>query len=135
MKKVLRFLFATSMLASALASGCGVCVEDRMAAVYDHEVVTRALNDGHQVVFTDVSGPQLPTPAQRHVLARAAQSVGGVIRGSVRTSESPPAMSFAIDAKATAPANAIIEINQRISKQPIRVSLIRALGNPERRAR
>ena len=105
-----------------------------MAATYDHALVTRAMTRGHQVVFTDISGPELTRP-QWQMLARTVHSIGGVMRGSVRTSKSPTALSFEIDPKATAAATAIAEINQRMGKQPIRISLIRAVSPQEVAAR
>jgi hypothetical protein len=133
--KMLVLLLTVGIFAPALAQACGVCVEDRMAATYDHELVTRAISRGHQVVFTDVSGPASPTPAQWHMLARAVQNVDGVIKGSVRTSKSPTALSFEIDPKASAAATAITGINERIGKQPLRVSLIRTISQQEVAAR
>lgn len=134
MKKALFLLFTAGMLAAPLARGCGLCVEDRMAATYDHALVVRAMTRGHQVVFTDISSPEL-TRTQWQMLARTVQSIGGVMRGSVRTSKSPTALSFEIDPRATTAADAITEINQRMGKQPIRVSLIRTISEQEVAAR
>jgi hypothetical protein len=134
MKAVLALVFTAGMLAASLARGCEVCVEDRMAATYDHEVFTRALNRGHQVVFTDITSRAL-TRTEWHLLAWTVQSVRGVMKGSVRISKSPMALSFEIDPKATAAAAAITEINRRMGKQPIRVSLIRTISQQEVAAR
>ena len=134
MKKLLFSIFTAGMLAASLAHGCGVCVEDKMAATYDHEVFTRAMNRGHQVVFADLSSRQL-TRTEWHLFAWTVQSVRGVMKGSVRTSNSPMALSFEIDPKATAAADAIREINRRMGKRPIRVSLIRTLSQQEIAAR
>ena len=134
MKNVLLLLFAAGMLSASLASGCGVCVEDKMAATYDHEVFTRAMNRGHQVVFTDLSGPALRR-TEWHLFAWTVQSVRGVMKGSVRTSKSPMALSFEIDPKVTAAPAAIAQINRRMGKQPIRVSLIRTVSQQEIAAR
>jgi hypothetical protein len=127
-KTVLLLLFTAGMFGAPLARGCGVCVEDRMAATYDHELVKRALDRGHEVVFTDVSGPELER-AQWQALTRAVQSVRGVMRGSVRISKAPMALSFEIDPKTTAAPVAITAVNRLISTQPVRVSLIRTLSD------
>jgi len=89
---------------------------------------------GHQVVFTDVSSRKL-TRSEWHLLAWTVQSVRGVMRGSVRTSKAPMALSFAINPKVTAAATAIREINRRMGKQPVRVSLIRTMSPQEVAAR
>ena len=130
MKKSIFALFTAGMLASSLAQGCGVCVEDRMAATYDHDLVIGAMDRGHQIVFTDVTSREL-TRTEWHLLSWTVQSVRGVMKGSVRTSKSPMALSFEIDPKATAAATAIREINRRMGKQPIRVSLIRTMSPRE----
>ena len=127
MKRVLLVLLAAGMLGAPLARACGVCVEDKMAATYDHKLVARALDRGHQVVFTELSGPPL-TATQWQLLGRTTHSVRGVMRGTVRTSKSPMGLSFEIDPDATAAPAAIAEINRRMDKHPIRVSLIRALS-------
>jgi hypothetical protein len=126
MKSALLVVFTAGMFAASLAWGCGVCVEDKMAATYDHKLVARALDRGHHVVFTELSGPPL-TAAQWQLLGRTTQSVRGVMRDSVRTSKSSMGLSFEIDPNATPAAAAIAEINRRMEKQPIRLSLIRAL--------
>ena len=130
MKKLLLVLFAAGMLAASLAQGCGVCVEDRMAATYDHDLVIGAMDRGHQIVFTDVTSRELAR-TEWALLSWAVQSVRGVMKGSVRTSKSPMALSFEIDPKATSDATAIKEINRRMGKQPIRVSLIRTMSPRE----
>jgi hypothetical protein len=130
MKKWLVVLFTAGMLAASLAQGCGVCVEDRMAATYDHDRVIGAMDRGHQIVFTDVTSREL-TRTEWHLLNWTVQSVRGVMKGSVRTSKSPMALSFEIDPKATSDATAIREINRRMGKQPIRISLIRTMSPRE----
>ena len=118
------------MLAAPLAQGCGDCVEDRMAATYDHDLVVVAMGRGHQIVFTDVTSQAL-TRTEWHLLSWTVQSVRGMMKGSVRISKSPMALSFEIDPKATAAAAAIREINRRVGKQPVRVSLIRTMSPRE----
>jgi hypothetical protein len=97
-------------------------------------VFTRAMGRGHQVVFTDLSSPAL-TRTQWHLLAWAVQSVRGVMKGSVRTSKSPLALSFEIDPKATTAAAAIKEINRRVGGQRVSISLIRTVSQQEVAAR
>ena len=86
--------------AAALASlapaawACGVCIEDKVAATYDHEVVVRAAAKGKVMVFCEVAGP---LDARR--IRRAARSVRGVDPASLRISSQPAALSFALDAQ------------------------------------
>ena len=75
------------------AHACGYCVEDKIAAVYDHAVVTRAAAAGHQVVFLHVDGT-----ATRLALEQAANAAGAD-RGTVRVSADLLTVSFAFDPK------------------------------------
>lgn len=73
------------------AQACGYCVEDKVAAVYDHAVISRALAAKHQVVFMHVEGT-----ATRQAIEQAA-SAAGADRGSVRVSGDLLTVSFAFD--------------------------------------
>src|SRR6185295_17165570 len=72
------------MLMAAIAStsvACGYCIEDRIASVYDHSVVIRAILQKHQVVFFAIDG-QLPAgEASRRTLEAIVESVIGVDKG------------------------------------------------------
>ena len=96
-------------IAAALAAGapatslaCGACIEDKVAATYDHAVVERAAASGDLMVFCEVTGPL----DARH-LKQAMRRVHGVRPQSVRVSTQPPAISFAIDRKAGPPQDAV----------------------------
>jgi hypothetical protein len=91
-----------------VASACGVCVEDKIAAVYDHAVVTRALASGRMVVFAEVRGA--PNGGAIERLANAARRTRGVDRETVRTSVEPGALSFALDAMAQEPRDAVASV-------------------------
>ena len=83
-----------ALLALPLPSwGCGICIEDRIAAVYDHAVVSRAVAAKHEVVFMHVEGN-----ATRQALEQAA-SAAGADRGTVRVSADLLTVSFAFDPK------------------------------------
>lgn len=87
----MRALALALLLAAGPAAACGYCVEDKIASVYDHAVVSRALAARHQVVFMHVEGP-----ATRQALEQAA-SAAGADRGSVRVSSDLLTVSFAFD--------------------------------------
>lgn len=80
-----------SLLSAALlflageAAACGYCVEDKIAATYDHAVVTRALERGQHLAFFHVEGPEPRPEATRRALEDAA-SMSGVEKASVRIS-------------------------------------------------
>lgn len=72
---------------------CGYCVEDKIAATYDHAVVRRALAQKHHVVFFHVEG----AAPGRKALEEAVYSAPAVDRGSVRVSADLLTLSFAFD--------------------------------------
>jgi hypothetical protein len=92
--KTVAAIFVAAILAGAAieASACGACVEDKVAATYDYDVVQHAIARGDVVVFCDVKG-QLD--AER--LRKALRKLGGVDKSSIRVSTAPQAVSFALD--------------------------------------
>ena len=78
------------------ATACGVCAEDKIAAVYDHAAITRSLGAGRTVVFF---GFDAPAQASRAKIEKAAASVAGVDPASVRASLEPGALAIAFDPK------------------------------------
>lgn len=94
----MRAALAVLLLASGQALACGYCVEDKIAATYDHAVVTHALAQKHHVAFLHVEG----AAPSRKALEAAIYSAPGVDRGTVRVSADLLTVSFAFDpAKAT----------------------------------
>ena len=81
---------------------CGACVEDKIAATYDHNVVERAAASGKVMVFCDVIGP-LDAKRLKEVMRR----VRGVKPQSVRVSVQLAAMSFAVDPTVRSPQDAV----------------------------
>jgi len=96
-----RDLLAAALLAPAAALACGACVEDKVAATYDHAVIAKAHARGATVLFTE---PRAATDAA-HVakaVGEAARRAQGVDPASVRTSTEPLALSFALDVRTDA---------------------------------
>ena len=81
------------LVMSGPAAACGYCVEDKIAATYDHAVVTHALAQKHHVAFLHVDG----VAPDRKALAAAIYSAPGVDRGTVRVSADLLTISFAFD--------------------------------------
>ena len=75
---------ALAAIAPAASLACGACVEDKVAATYDHAVVERAAASGDVMVFCEVTGP---LDAQH--LKQAMRRVHGVRPQSVRVSAQP----------------------------------------------
>jgi len=83
------------MSALLLAIACGVCLEDKVAATYDHALVERALRNGRVVVFAE---PRAPVDERRlKSFAAAAARAPGVDAATVKTSAAPATVSFVLD--------------------------------------
>ena len=94
---------------AAEAAACGYCVEDKIASTYDHAVVTRALAQGHHVVFFHIEG----SPGTARELENAASSVPGVDGGSVRLSLPTLTLSVAFDPRRVS----LVELNTRLDRK------------------
>jgi hypothetical protein len=120
------------LLAIALAAwatgaiACGACLEDKVAAAFDYEVVSRAASKGQAVVFAEVQGPG----AAKALVAAArkgAAAVPGVEAASVRTAEEPAALSFAFDVRRSTPASALAAAEKRAGVKGLRLVLLKVV--------
>jgi hypothetical protein len=126
MKRALMALAAAFAAAPfSMAWACGACDEDKVAATYDHAVIDRAASAHHQVVFVAVDGPVDAARIGRRV-ATAASKVPGIVRGSLRTSLSPTAFSFALDAAQEAEV-AVSGFRKAIGEPNARLTLVRIM--------
>ena len=111
----------TGMALALIATGaaaCGYCVEDKIAATYDHSVVTQALARHHHVVFFHVDGT-----ASRRRIEEAAHATRGIDAGTARVSADLLTVSFAFDpTRATLAAiQARMEKKLALPLMPLRV--------------
>ena len=104
------------------AWACGACVEDKVAATYDHAVVQRAAARSQVVVFCGIDGK---FDAVR--LKAAARRIKGVDAASLRTSSEPAALSFALDAARQSPEAALAEL-QHALPAGARLSIVRLMN-------
>lgn len=124
--KTVRAILIVLALASGGASACGVCIEDTIAVVYDHDVVKRALANRHVVVFAVVA-PASKASASLDDVRRATTGTRGVDRGSVRSAIEPAALSFALDPAVQAPQDALRAIEKQAAKQHLKLTLLRVV--------
>lgn len=119
---------AAAALAAAMATfapstshACGACIEDKVAATYDHAVVQSAAASGNVMVFCEVTGA-----LDMSRLKEAARRVRGVKPQSVRVSAQPPALSFAVDPRRLSP-QAAVDMAQRGLLPHTRLTIVRLL--------
>jgi hypothetical protein len=118
-RRALVIAAALAAIAPAASQACGACVEDKVAATYDHGVVERAAASGEVMVFCEVIGP---LDAQR--LKESVRRVRGVKPQSVRVSEQLAAMSFAVNPRVRSPQGAV-ETAQRGMASGTRLRIVR----------
>ena len=66
--------------------GCGYCVEDKIAAAYDHAVVVSAMDRRHEVAFLSLEGTT--AKSRERSIVSAVESVAGVDRKKSITNSS-----------------------------------------------
>jgi hypothetical protein len=126
-KVKLHNIFLTLFTAAPiLAAACGVCIEDKMAATYDHAVIVTAFKRDHVVVFAEMLNTPSTAQGQAQKVVQAFEAIAGVDHGSVRVSFNPGAISFAINERNTDAQNILISAETAL-KSSVRFTLIRIL--------
>jgi hypothetical protein len=85
-----------AVFATGTVQACGHCVEDRIAAVYDHALVQRTVASGHRMAYFAWEGALSGGSARRELLAQV-EAVPGIDKGSARVSMDPAAIAIAFD--------------------------------------
>ena len=88
----------------------------------------------HLVVFGEIDGA-VDMNAVTTGIPAAAKRVQGIDRGTVRTSASPPAFSFALDPAAQAPVAAVADLQKRLRMQGVKLSVLRVMSSDGKAAR
>jgi hypothetical protein len=121
-----RVVLLAAAVAPVGALACGVCIEDKIAATYDHAVITRAAARHQVVVFASLDGF-----GDARALARdattAASRVNGIERDSVRAAAEPPALSFALDPSRQSAEAALGQIEKRAATPGLKLTLLRVV--------
>ena len=82
------------LVAPAISGACGACSEDKVAATYDHAVVSRAAAAGDVLVYGRIDGR-----FDGARLSSMTRRIPGVRHASIRVSTEFRALSFAVDAR------------------------------------
>jgi hypothetical protein len=124
---LLAMMIALAVGAPATSGACGACDEDKVAATYDHAVIDDAIARHQQIVFVAVDGPVSIKKLTARIAA-AANRIRGVQKDTLRTSASPPAFSFALDA-AQKPESAVTRFRKAVGDIPAVLTLVRVMRN------
>ena len=126
----MRVLFAALLALSQQALACGYCVEDKMAAVYDHAAITRALAQKHQVAFFHIDGALAPGAATKRALEGLANAASGVDRGTARVSLESAALSVAFDPQRTSVASLQAALERKLAASKNSLMLLQVMDRP-----
>ncbi len=111
----------------ATAVACGYCVEDKVAAAYDHTVIVRSLGRRHEVAFFAVEGLIASGPGARREIHNALESTRGVDRGTARVSPDGTALSFAYDPVRQKLGPITRALEKSLAPRALNISLLRVL--------
>lgn len=128
MKRLLSALVLACNAPAALA--CGYCVEDKMAAAYDHAVVVRALGQKHHVAFFHIDGNLVPGDATKRALAALAESAAGVDKGSVRVSVESATLSVAFDPQRAPVTKLQMALERKLATRKVSLMLLQVMDRP-----
>ena len=84
-------------LQAPVGIACGYCVEDKIASVYDHAVITRALAQKHHVAFFALDGTPPRGANARRALEQLVETTAGVDAGGARVSIENASLAVAFD--------------------------------------
>lgn len=124
---------AGAMLASAFAFNafaCGFCIEDKIAAVYDHAVAMHAVAQRHQVAFFAVEGIIPSGEVSRRAIEAIAESLVGVDKGSARVSVDSASLSVAFDPARVPKEDLAIKLGRKLAGKGLTVGIMRIMDKP-----
>jgi len=103
------------------ALACGYCVEDRIAAVYDHAAVTQAAAQKHAVVYFAIDGAiRDPASSLKAIIERTK----GVEKGSARVSVEAGALAVSFDPRRTPLPKLQQALEQKLKSRGLQLLLL-----------
>jgi len=111
----------------AAAVACGYCVEDKVAAAYDHSVIVRSLGRGHEVAFFAIEGTLAVSPKGSREIHNALEFTRGVDRGTARVSPDGTSLSFAYDPGHQGLRPIMRALEKSLAPRALSISLLRVL--------
>ena len=109
------------------ALACGYCVEDKIAATYDHAVITRALAGGRHVAFFHVDGAAVG----RAALEQAA-SGRGIEKGSARISPDALTLALVFDPRLVSLVELNAQLDRKLARHKASLLPLRVMDRPGR---
>lgn len=116
---------------ASTAVACGYCVEDKVAAAYDHAVVAKARGQGHEVVYLSLEFTRAIDRDTAGKISKAIERVAFVDRGSVRVAADAGSVSLAFDAKRAPPDTMLDAVERAVAPLGARTALLQ-FGSPDK---
>ncbi|SRR5581483_2526025 len=126
----MRALLLGALLAPAAALACGYCVEDKVAAAYDHAAVSSALKASRTVVFFSIDGPLQSGDAYRRKLESLFASTPGIEKSSVRLALAAATVAVAFDPKRANLGQVQNALERRLAPLGLSLLPIRVMERP-----
>ena len=95
--KVAYLLASLLLMSTSSAIACGHCIEDKVAAVYDHAIVVKAVHEKHIVAFFGIEGPLVVNTASKQDIQKILGSINGVDPNTSRISLETGSMALAFN--------------------------------------
>jgi hypothetical protein len=121
--------------AEGRARACGVCVEDRVAAVYDHAMVSAAHRRGWPVAFVALAGPRAGDASRLQRVRRALAACPGVEVAAPRAVPAAGPLAFAWDPARVTLADALARARRALGPGAVTLDTLKVLRAPPRVAR
>jgi hypothetical protein len=115
-----------ALLAPLPGRACGYCIEDRVAAVYDHGVIAKARERRHRMAFFSLEGRVPAGDEARRAIARSLSSASGVDAGSVRVSVESASLSLSFDPALSSGARIRESLNRDLAARGLKVAPLEA---------
>ena len=109
---------------------CGYCIEDKIASVYDHASVSRALSQKHLVVFFVLEGRLSATSTEKNSLENIANSVPGVDLGSAKVSVETASLAVSINTALKPFASVESSLQKKLLLRGLSLQLLRVMDKP-----
>lgn len=119
--KVAALFTSLLLITTSSAIACGHCIEDKVAAVYDYTLVSKAVNDKHTVAFFGIEGPLVVNEASKQAIQALIKSIKGIDNNTVRISLETGSFSVAFNPNNLPYANLLDGLGKKLKTKNLTV--------------
>jgi hypothetical protein len=123
-------IFVALLVAAPAVHPCGVCLEDRIAAVYDHALVIRTLEANQVVVFFAIEGAIPHGAGALRKIAAIAAFAPAVRKDSVRLSRDAASLALAFDPRRATLAKVQETLERKLAPTGLSLVALRVMERP-----